>query len=81
MPAFRTIVTSLFALLAAALVLASPASAQPRVSGMVFADALAALKGYSVPADSSAFRFRRAQLARSPTPPPRSPWSPPAMRR
>jgi len=65
MSAFRTIVTALFALLAAALVLASPAGAQPRVSGMVFADALAALRGYSVPADTSAFRFRRVQLTAS----------------
>jgi hypothetical protein len=62
MPAFRTIVTKLFALMIAALVLAGPARAQLRVSGMVFADALAALKGYSVPADTSAFRFRRMQL-------------------
>jgi len=39
-----------------------PARAEPKVSGMVFADAHVALQGASVPADSSAFRFRRVQL-------------------
>src|SRR5262249_10673469 len=58
----RSIVTHLFAALVAALSTAQFASAQPRVSGQVFADALAALEGYSVPADSSAFRFRRLQV-------------------
>jgi hypothetical protein len=42
--------------------LASGAHAQARLSGMVFADAQDALQGYSVPADSSAFRFRRVQF-------------------
>ena len=36
--------------------------AQVRLSGLVFADAQDALHGSSVPADSSAFRFRRVQL-------------------
>jgi hypothetical protein len=48
------------ALLAA--LLALPAHAQARFSGMVFADAQDALHGYSVPADSSTFRFRRVQF-------------------
>ena len=44
------------------LLAASPASAQPRVSGMVFADAQDQLHGTAIPADSSSFRFRRVQL-------------------
>src|SRR5512143_2069542 len=51
----------LAALLLAALTL-SPAHAQVRVSGMVFADAQHQLHGYSVPSDSSSFRFRRVQF-------------------
>lgn len=46
----------------AVVVLAVPVVAQPRVSGMVFADAQHQLHGTSVPADSSSFRFRRVQL-------------------
>src|SRR5438445_741062 len=42
--------------------LAAPVHAQARFSGMVFADALAALHGSTVPADSSAFVFRRVQF-------------------
>src|SRR5262245_56053583 len=44
------------------LLTARPGHAQPRMSGAVFVDGLVALKGQSVPADSSAFRFRRVQL-------------------
>lgn len=58
----RPLVTHLFATLVGVLSSAQFASAQPRVSGQVFADALAALSGYSAPADSSAFRFRRMQV-------------------
>ena len=42
--------------------LVAPVHAQARLSGMVFADAQDALHGYSVPADSSTFRFRRVQF-------------------
>ena len=45
-----------------AIALTPCAHAQARLSGMVFADAQDALQGYSVPADSSAFRFRRVQF-------------------
>lgn len=41
---------------------ARAASGPPRFSGMVYADALVALQGNSVPADSSSFRFRRVQF-------------------
>ena len=57
-----SLVTHLFAALVAVLSSAQFVSAQPRLSGQVFADALAARQGYSVPADSSAFRFRRLQV-------------------
>lgn len=43
-------------------VLAAPARAQARLSGMVYADFQDALHGYSVPSDTSSFRFRRVQF-------------------
>lgn len=46
----------------ALLLAAASAHAQARVSGMVFADAQYQMKGTSVPADSSSFRFRRVQF-------------------
>ena len=57
----RLLAALLFAALPAALFV-SPAGAQPRISGMVFADAQDQLHGAAVPADSSSFRFRRVQL-------------------
>ena len=57
-----SVVRVLFAQFVVALSTAHFASAQPHVSGQVYADALAALHGYSVPADSSAFQIRRLQL-------------------
>lgn len=41
---------------------ADPVHAQARLSGMVFADAQDALRGYSAPADTQRFQFRRVQL-------------------
>jgi hypothetical protein len=55
-----SVVVACTVLLAASL--AVPVRGQARLSGMVFADAQDALHGFSTPADSSTFRFRRVQF-------------------